>query len=82
VACDYRAELHYDDWFDVEAHVARVGRTSWTMDFTMHSLPARDSTIEEGIRVGEGQMIVVLSDQHTGHPVPLPDDLRQALTPV
>jgi YbgC/YbaW family acyl-CoA thioester hydrolase len=82
VSCEYRAPLRYDDWLDVEARITRVGRTSWTMDFLMHALPAQDSRVEEGVCVAEGQMIVVLTNRHTQRPTPLPDDVRRALAPA
>ncbi len=79
VSCDYRAALSYDDWLAVEACIEKVGRSSWTIGFSMRSLPTRESAVEEGTLVAEGQMIIVLMDRQTQRATPLPDELRQAL---
>ncbi len=37
VECDFRRAIRYDDVLTVEARIAQVGRTSWTVAFTAYS---------------------------------------------
>lgn len=71
--CDFRGAVYFDDLIDVEARIARVGTTSWTVAFTARKPP-------EDAVVAEGHMTIVALDVETERPVPLPSLLRSALT--
>jgi len=73
VSCDFRGAIRYDDKLSIEAHVERVGRSSWTVAFIAR-------LIGEGASVvAEGQMTMVAMDTATERAIPLPDELRAAL---
>ena len=71
--CDMRAAIVYDDLLDVEAAVARVGASSWTIRFVVRR--AADDTL-----AAEGHMVIVAMDPDTERAIPLPDALRAALS--
>lgn len=73
VSADFKGAVVFDALLDVEARVASVGRTSWTVAFT--ALPAD----QKGPVLAEGRMTIVCMDPATERPRPLPDDLRVAL---
>lgn len=76
VSADFRGAILYDDLLDVEARVASVGRSSWTLTFTArHAGAGPDAPI-----LAEGQMTIVAMDPATERPIPIPDDLRRALS--
>lgn len=76
VSADFRGAIIYDDPLDIEARVASVGRTSWTVAFTArHAHDGPDAPI-----LAEGRMTIVAMDPATERPIPLPDDLRAALS--
>lgn len=85
VECDFRGAIRYDDVLTVEARIAQVGRTSWTVAFTAYS--ASETTMEErqntptsGEIVAKGRISIVAMDPATERPRPIPDELRRALT--
>jgi YbgC/YbaW family acyl-CoA thioester hydrolase len=81
VECDFRRAVRYDDILMVEARVAHVGRTSWTVAFTARSvMEERQSAQPAGEVVAEGRMTIVVMDPATERARPIPDELRQALT--
>jgi acyl-CoA thioester hydrolase len=71
--CDFRAGIVYDDELDVEARVDRVSTRSWTVGFEARK--AADGTL-----AAEGHMTIVAMDGETERAVPLPAELRHALT--
>ncbi len=71
--CDFRSAIVFDDLLDLETTVARVGATSWTVRFTVRQ--ARDGRL-----AAEGHMVMVALDMATERPIPLPTELRAALT--
>ncbi len=76
VSADFRGGILFDDLLDVEARVAHVGRTSWTVAFTArHADAGPDAPI-----LAEGRMTIVAMDAATERPTAIPDDLRRALT--
>ena len=76
VSADFRGSIVYDDLLDVEARVASIGRTSWTVAFTArHADAGPDAPI-----LAEGRMTIVAMDPATERPILLPDDLRRALS--
>ncbi len=81
VSCDFRGTIRYDDKLSIEAHVDRIGRSSWTVAF-IASIMVEEGDEEQKERVSivaEGQMAMVAMDTATEQAVPLPDELRSAL---
>jgi YbgC/YbaW family acyl-CoA thioester hydrolase len=70
VECDYVAPLRYDDTYAIEVTTARVGRTSFTLAFTV--VAARQTACR-------AKITVVCVDQETGRPERLPAALAEAL---
>ena len=76
VSADFRGGSLFDDELDVEARVAKVGSSSWTVAFTArHADAGPDAPI-----LAEGRMTIVAMDPATERPVPLPTALRRALS--
>jgi acyl-CoA thioester hydrolase len=76
VSADFRGAILFDDLLDVEARIAHVGRSSWTVTFTArHADAGPDAPI-----LAEGRMTIVAMDPATERPTAIPDDLRAALT--
>ena len=76
VSADFRGAILFDDLLDVEARVAHVGRTSWTVAFTArHTDAGPDAPI-----LAEGRMTIVAMDPATERSTSIPDDLRAALS--
>jgi YbgC/YbaW family acyl-CoA thioester hydrolase len=75
VSADFRGAILYDDELVIEARVARVGASSWTVAFT-----ARDANGGPDAPIlAEGRMTIVAMDRASERPIPLPDILRAAL---
>lgn len=80
VSCDFSGAVRYDDRLTIEARVAQIGRSSWTVAFTAHALLETPSgALETGNLVAEGKMTIVAMDARTKRARPLPDDMRAAL---
>lgn len=80
VSCDYRAAIYYDDLLVVEARVEHVGRSSWTVAFTIRAPGGTDLvSAEDGKVAAEGRMTIVAVDPQTERPRPLPDAMHAAL---
>ena len=68
VSADFRGAILFDDLLDVEARIASVGRTSWTLAFTArHADAGPDAPI-----LAEGRMTIVAMDAHHRAPYPHP----------
>jgi acyl-CoA thioester hydrolase len=81
VSCDYRGAIRYDDMIEIEARVERVGRSSWTVAFTARLTgDARRGEQAEMPVVAEGTMTMVAVDPATERAMPLPEELRAALS--
>jgi len=70
---DFRAPVTFPDSVTVEATVTKLGRTSFTMGYRVTS--QRSGTV-----AAEGEGVVVLVDEASGKPVPLPGELRASIT--
>ena len=70
--CDYKAPLTYPDDVVVTARTVKVGRTSFTQSYEVHS-------VAQGCVSAMGEGIVVCVDKATGKPVPVPEDVRKAI---
>lgn len=76
VSADFRGAILFDDLLEVEARVAQVGRSSWTLAFTARPADAGpDAPI-----LAEGRMTIVAMDPITERSIPIPEELRRALT--
>src|SRR5262245_43667508 len=71
VEVEFMAGLAYDDPMTIAVTVERVGNTSYTLAFHVTS---------EGRDAARGKIVVVSVDRATGRPVPLPEQLRAALS--
>ncbi len=81
ISCDYRAPVRYDDELEIETRVARVGRSSYTINFTVLLVrDAQKGELEEKPVVAEGTMTLVAIDAKTDRAMSLPEELRAALT--
>ncbi len=80
VSCDYRAAVYYDDLLSVDAWVERVGRSSWTEGFVIRLLARDGQETAERTIVAEGRMVIVVMDPQTQTAMPIPQEMRAALT--
>jgi len=72
VEVDFTSALAYDDPMSITVTVERIGNTSYTLAFHVAS---------DGRDAARGKIVVVSIDRATGRPVPLPEELRAALSP-
>jgi acyl-CoA thioester hydrolase len=68
-SCDFVAPLTYPDTIRVDTWLIRVGRSSFTMAYEVHSLG-------HGRLAARGTGVLVWYDYSTGRSAPLPEDLR------
>jgi acyl-CoA thioester hydrolase len=68
----YRSALRFDDQFEVQAQIARLGETSMTTDILL----ARD-----GETVAEGELRHVFVESGGGSTAPIPEAIRAGLAP-
>lgn len=81
ISCDYRSPVRYDDELEIVTQVARVGRSSYTIEFTvLLTRDAQKGEMAEKLVVAEGTMTMVAIDTTTDKAIPLPEELRAALT--
>jgi acyl-CoA thioester hydrolase len=71
--CDFLAPVTFPAEVRVGTRIARVGTTSFTMEYAV----ALAETPEEPVARGTG--VIVLVSYRSGEKVPIPDDLRVAL---
>ncbi len=76
VSADFKGGIVFDDELEVEARVARVGSTSWTVAFTARHADAG----ADAPALAEGRMTIVAMDPANERPMPLPPELRRALS--
>jgi 4-hydroxybenzoyl-CoA thioesterase len=69
---DFKIPSRYGDQIDVDIEVFKLGRTSLGLEYTIRG--------DDGERL-VANSIIVLTNLDTGKPLPIPDDLRDALTP-
>ena len=74
-SADFKSPAGFDDLLTVRARVAELGSTSFTFEF-------RVERKEDGALVATGRSVHVTIDAATRRPVPLPDELRQAVRRV
>ena len=72
IHCDYRRPITFPDSVRVGTRVARIGRTSLTMD---HRIAAGST----GAIAAEGTSVIVLYDYTAAAPTPIPDRFRESI---
>lgn len=72
VHCDYRRPLTYPDTVRIGSRVARVGRTSLTLEHRVVGLASN-------LVAAEGTAVLVLYDYNRSEPCPIPDSIRQVI---
>ncbi len=72
ISCNYRRQLKHPDTVHIGARVARIGRSSLTMEHRIVS--AALQTV-----VADGSSTIVTFDYAANRPVPVPDDLRKVV---
>ena len=76
VSADFKGGIRFDDELEVEARIARVGSTSWTVAFSARHADAGANAP----MLAEGRMTIVAMDPASERPMPLPPELRAALS--
>ena len=69
---DFKRPSRYGDQIDVDIEVFKLGSTSLGLEYTIRG--------DDGKRL-VAKSVIVLTNMDTGKPLPIPDDLRAALTP-
>ncbi len=72
VSCNFRRQVTFPDTVDVGARIDRIGRTSLAMSHAVFSRAL-------GAIAAEGTSTIVVYDYEAGTPVPVPDELRDAI---
>src|SRR5258707_2052970 len=81
VSCDLRGSIRYDDQLTIEARIEHVGRSSWTVAFrAAHLRTGTSASAETESSPAEGKMTIVAMDPTTERAIPLPSELRAALS--
>lgn len=73
--CDYRKQLVYPATICLDVYTGRVGSKSLTLYHRFSSLEAPDTLF------AEGEVVLVWVNYATGETVPLPEIIRQTVTP-
>jgi len=82
LSCDFKGAVRYDDRLVVVAEIEKVGRSSWTDAFTAYKAPDEEDgwhPASEAV-VATGRMTIVAMDPASERAVPLPEELRWALS--
>ena len=77
--CDFHRAPRLDDLLEVSVYVGNIGRTSVRLDFEVRR-KTEDGTIEKDL-MATAHFVLVATDRINLKPIPVPDELRQALTP-
>lgn len=72
ITANYRRQLHFPDSVLVGARIAKIGRTSLTMDHVVVSREQKATAVE-------GTSILVVFDYVAHRPEPIPDEVRSAI---
>ena len=72
IKCDFRRQLTFPDTLQISASIVSIGRTSLRMVHRVYSTAL-------AAVAAEGDSYVVLFDYAQQRPVPVPDDVRQAI---
>jgi acyl-CoA thioester hydrolase len=73
ISCDFRRQITFPDTVHVGSRITRIGRTSFSLDHVLVSEANRAVA-------AEARSTIVVFDYTAGRPVPVPDDIRQAIS--
>lgn len=71
--CEYRKPIQLADRVTVAMTVARIGNSSFDIDYTVHN--------GNGVTFATAKTVMVCFDQELGRPAAIPESFRQALHP-
>jgi acyl-CoA thioester hydrolase len=71
-SCQFKGSASFDDMLEIDARMARIGNTSFTIECGIHQ---QDS----GKLIAKGQITAVVVNPATRQPQRVPDELRQAV---
>lgn len=74
-SCQFRRPLNYPDTVTCHASVTRIGTTSFTVEYVLHSA-------EQDAIAATGDSVVVHYDYGAGQKAPLPDAIKSALMAI
>ena len=77
--CDFHRAAQMDDLLEVSVYVGRIGTTSLRLNFEVRR-KTEDGTIEKDL-MATAHFVLVSTDRKDLKPLPVPDELRRALTP-
>jgi len=77
--CDFRRAPRLDDLLEVSVYVGNIGRTSLRLDFEVRR-KTEDGTIEKDL-MATAHFVLVATDRGNLKPIPVPEALREKLTP-
>ena len=77
--CDFHRAAQMDDLLEVSVYVGKMGRTSLRLDFEVRR-KTEDGTIEKDL-MATAHFVLVSTDRANLKPVPLPEEMRNALMP-
>ena len=77
--CDFHRAARMDDLLEVSVYVGRIGTTSLRLNFEVRR-KTEDGTIEKDL-MATAHFVLVSTDRKDLKPLPVPDELRRALTP-
>ena len=77
--CDFHRAPRLDDLLEVSVYVGNIGRTSLRLDFEVRR-KTEDGTIEKAL-MATAHFVLVSTNRADLKPIPIPEALRQALTP-
>ena len=75
IGCDYRRQITYPDTVWIGSRITKIGRTSLAME---HSLVSQTNRAISA----EGKSTLVLFDYVANVPVPIPDEVREAIAKI
>jgi len=77
--CDFHRAAQMDDLLEVSVYAGRIGTTSLRLNFEVRR-KTEDGTIEKDL-MATAHFVLVSTDRKDLKPLPVPDELRRALTP-
>jgi YbgC/YbaW family acyl-CoA thioester hydrolase len=75
--CDFRRVAQLDDLLEVSVYVGSIGKTSLRLNFEVRR-KGPDDAVEEGL-IAIAHFVLVAVRRDTLDPIPVPEQLRQAL---
>jgi acyl-CoA thioester hydrolase len=78
--CQYKGRARFDDLLHVYTRIGHIGNTSFTFEFAIDRVASTaDGSRPADELIATGKLVAVAVDAKTGHPVRVPDDLRDAV---